>query len=471
MQKNFIPVVDAPFERITAATFNRRYQQIDDEIEDIKDGDADLDMPAITSFANSPHGHANAAGGGAVEATSLKSTGASAGQVLTADGANGSSWATPGTFEAALRQGMKIRKLSDHEVLIGAGSVVVEGVAINKAAQTVLDKNVGAHWLEGVNRENYNEYIHIYINSDGDLRLFDLMPCRTAPSVANLICAMQVDQNVWNGTTGFGLNATSVVYDGIYDGDEADIAAGMLLAVYTDADQTLGRSKAGENVASSTNFMAFARITAVNTGTNTLTLEAGHQIALNDNDYLTVLPAGMVIYREVDAVWWRWLNAIKNGNIASGLSDGMADEEHWNYETWYGLSDDTTVSTTWDEISGGIIPGYLYLLTQGGDVEIHFHGAMSQGTATAAIYMATSVDGDTPASDNAHTYLVFTNPDAATASRVVNLAFTRVITGLLPGTHIFRFLWRVSAGTGTLKLSGYYPQIWAQEVRSRGGGY
>ena len=466
MQKNFIPFVNAPFERVTAAGLNRRYQQIDDEIKGMEDGSADLDTPAITSFANSPHGHANAAGGGPVEVTSLKSTGASAGQVLTADGANGSNWATPGTFEAALRQGLSIRKLSEHEILIGAGSVVVEGVAINKATQTVLDKNVGAHWLGGASRELLGIYIHIYANSDGDLRLFDLAPNRTAPSAANLVCAMQVDQSGWDGTSGQGLNETSVVYDGISSGDEADIAAGMLLGSYVDSSHAEGRSGA----TLSRNYIKFARITAVNTGTNTLTLEAGHQCSMADNDYLAVLPDGMVLYRYEDGGWWRWLGAGKMGGVSTPeFVDDTAGEAHFDFLNSYGLADYTTTSTTWVAIHDTYHT--LSLFTQGGDVEIHFHGEMNHSAAGGAIWLSASVDGNTPASDNANSYLVFTNPDAATVSQPVNLAFTRLFTGLLPGYHTFQFLWRTNAATGKFLLDVYVPQIWAKEVPSRGGQY
>jgi hypothetical protein len=470
MTKNYIPQVNAPFQRITAATLNRPLQQIDESIEGLKDGSADLDAPAITSFVNSAHTHANAAGGGTVEATDLKSTGASAGKVLTADGANGSAWQTPATFEAAQRQGLKIRKLSDHEILIGAGSVVVAGVVVNKPTQTVLDKRVGAHWIEGVNREDSWVYMHVYVNSAGDFRLFDLAPNRTAPSTANLICAMQVNQSGWNGTTGLGLNATSVVYDSISSGDEANIAAGMLLGVYSDISQALGRGKEG-GASSSRGFMSFARITAVNTGTDTLTLETGHQIALCDNDTLIALPEGMVIYRYEEGQWWRWLGAVKNTTILIGLLEEYAGQSQVGADAYYyTLGNVTTTSTTWVELGNGY--GYLYLLTQGGDVKLQFHGTMSINQAAGTIWMACAVDGDTPVSTPAGSYLAFSNPDGVTVSRLVNLSFTRLITGLLPGTHIFRFLWRVSAGTGTFPLnSAYYPQIWAEEVMSRGGRY
>ncbi|MBU2060139.1 MAG: hypothetical protein KKB38_20705 [Gammaproteobacteria bacterium] len=50
-----------------AATWNNPLDELDQEIEDMKDGTATLSAPAITSFASAAHDHADAAGGGQLD--------------------------------------------------------------------------------------------------------------------------------------------------------------------------------------------------------------------------------------------------------------------------------------------------------------------------------------------------------------------------------------------------------------------
>ncbi len=90
MPTNYTPLSNG--QDAIAATFNAPLTQLDTALENLAGGSKTLATPTITSFANAPHTHQNAAGGGKLTAHALDSTGASNGDVLTADGDGAATW-------------------------------------------------------------------------------------------------------------------------------------------------------------------------------------------------------------------------------------------------------------------------------------------------------------------------------------------------------------------------------------------
>ena len=457
---NYTPHVDDPANALNAAELNGPIDELSRALEKIKDGSKAMSAPDITSFANSLHDHSNVAKGGPVEGTDIASTGASNGQVLSPLG-----WVTVPVAPMLFRRGFGIRKLSAGTILIGAGEVVVDGTVVQKATQTVLDLATAADWIGAATHESASMWIHVYANAAGNLKLHDWCPYSSVPSA--FVCEMRIAQATWTGAAGLGYNSLSLVYDdgaGGNPANEANIQPGMLLGVYSDSGYTLGRGK-GASAAAAETTLSFARITAVDTATNTLTLEADHRIAMVDNDYLTVIQAGMPIYRQESATWYRWLGAVFN-NASSDLDAAHASHRHhYNFQE---VGDTTTASTTMVAASTG---GTVSLLTMGGDVEVSAHGAAVSAVANQWTHFETSVDGAAPTPTANEGFLRAYNPDAAGANRAVPIDFTRLFVGLLPGTHEFQLKMRISAGTGSTFYSTFHCQLFAREPGNNGLGY
>ena len=464
MATNYTPLLNKATNTLTAALLNAPLQELDDAIEDAGDGTDALPSPSIVDFTNSQHDHADAAGGGLIEGADLAFTGADDTDVVTADGANGVAMGSPLILPTTFRQGLPISRLSDTQALVGVGSVMVGSVMVNKSTQTVLDMYAGADWLTG-NATPFSGSKHsLYINNDGDIRFHDAVPNASAPSDVNLICQAWVNQAGWDGTDTNGLNELSVVIDNGGGGDPvgaANIAAGMLLGVYTDTGRSVGRGK-GQVSWGARAFASFVRITAIDTDTNTLTLKADHAIAMNDNDVLAVIEDGMVIYRYEGGEWWRWLGMINRG--ASVVEALYADQYNYVFNE---AADVTTTSTTFALMAGG---GTLF--TQGGDVLVHIHGVLSNSGATGYDWIGASIDGLAPVATPNQGYFLHLNPDVATPDRPQRFSFTRLFTDLAPGTHWINVLFNTNNGANTARfhVQDEHPQIWCKEV-PRGGGY
>jgi hypothetical protein len=456
---NYTPHVNGAGNALNAAELNAPIDELSRALEKIKDGSKAMSAPDIASFINGLHDHADAAGGGQIEGNDIASTGASNGQVLTPLG-----WITPAILPTFFRRGLEVQKLSDSTILVSTGEVVVNGTLVQKATQTVLDLATAADWIGGATHESASQWMHVYMTAAGALKLHDWCPYQSLPSA--FVCEARIAQATWTGGVGLGYNATSVIIDNGSGGDpanEANIQPGMLLGVYSDSGYTLGRGK-GASAAAAETTLSFARITAVNTATNTLTLEADHRIAMNDNDYLTVIPDGAVIYRQESATWYRWLGAIFN-NASSDLDAAHIGHRHrYNFQEG---SDTSTASTTMVAASSG---GTVSLLSQGGDIEVSAHGLVSINNVNARVHFETSVDGATPTPTADEGFLRAYNPNAATHTIAVIIDFTRLFVGLLPGTHEFQLKMRVSAGTGTF-YGTYGCQLFAREMGNNGVGY
>lgn len=261
-----------------------------------------------------------------------------------------------------------------NDKLIVTGGTTSHGVAfINKVTGKVLTMGTAIDWIDGSSAEAASTWAHVYTNIAGDYYLHDTMPNNSSPVANVYIATMRVNQSGWNGTAGNGLNATSVVYD--TDTGEGSIVAGMLLGVYSDSAYTLGRGK-GSAASATLNDMSFALITAVNTGTNTLTLEAGHQIAMNDNDYLIVIENAPVLYRYEASVSFRWLGAMFN-NASSNLDPKKEDNLVTGTHT--AGSNYTSNSTSMTPVDSTNLKATI-IAPHGGLVDVSFSFAGNKGT-------------------------------------------------------------------------------------------
>lgn len=213
------------------------------------------------------------------------------------------------------KTGLNISRLSDTQITIGTGSANINGVIYNTTTQTTLTITTAGSWIGGSSLESASEWIHVYQEAGtGLFRLSDRHPQYSNFATGNRVAWAQVNQAGWNGTSGNGLNATSVVYNN--DTTEANIEAGMYMLIYDDSGYTLGRGKYKSGTAS-VNHLSIAKITAIDTGTNTITLQSGHNIAINDDDYFIVVEAGEMIARYDGSTWYRWIGALWNDSSSN----------------------------------------------------------------------------------------------------------------------------------------------------------
>jgi hypothetical protein len=363
------------------------------------------------------------------------------------------------------RVGLNVRKFDAATIVVDVGSTIVsDGTfshVIQKTTGTTLALGTGTNWIDGSSAEAADIWVSVYCDVNGNLLLHDSLPNYPAPVPAAHVCDALVNQAGWNGMTGSGLNATSVIYDDGAGGDptyEANIAAGMYLYVYTDLDRSQGRGK-GSGAAGSVANLSIALITAVNTGTNTLTLEAGHQIAINDNDYLIVVEAGAPIYRLESLTWYRWLGALWNDG-SSNLTTNRNDASSYTLNEG---SDYTTTSASFVAIDSTNL--HLPLVLTKGDVLVNFDGVFGQSNGNYT-HLDLYVDGVAIGGDDG----VMNRRYAISSYEPFPMGYHREVR-LLPGTHYFDAYWK-NRGVGTSKLyagagtanEDSHPQFSVREV-------
>lgn len=340
---------------------------------------------------------------------------------------------------ARYRQGLSVKKLDNDTLIVGTGSVVVSTETIDITTTQVVDLATAANWIGGASLETASEWVHVYATTSGTILLSDKHPQYPVAATGSRVATMRVNQPgapAWDGTAGQGLNATSVVYDG--DTGEASITVGMYLQVYTDSGYTTGRGK-GTGAAGSVNNLSMAKITAINTGTNTLTLEAGHQIAINDNDYLVVVEAEAMIYAYISTTWYRWLRAIYNDS-GSNLTDIYSDDHGYTQNAG---SDITTTSASFVDIDNA--NWEFDLITQGDVLDVIFAASGNHTTAGNYLFFDIEVDGTRIGGDSGIVVI-----SEYVNSYILNCSFPFKIAGLLPGSHHFALQWKTSAATATL---------------------
>jgi hypothetical protein len=339
---------------------------------------------------------------------------------------------TANSIPPRYQYGLQVNRYDDNTILVGVGDAVVDGTLATKNTLTLLALGTAGNWIGGVSGEANNQYIHVYMDKFGNLRLHNHMPNYSHPSTNNRAFVGRVNQAGWVGTTGLGLNATSIVYD--TDTGEDNIRPGMLLGVYTDANYTTGRGR-GTSGGGNVNNASFALITAVNTGTNTITVEAGHNIALRDNDYLIAIEHGELMYRLEGATWWRHLGMVWNGNSGLLSNSRFRDVAATNLS---GASDPSTTSTSFTDVDSVNLT--LTILANGKPMEIGFYGSGISNGNYGYINFSQDYLGVVPNDGILAFYNVITP-----------LSFVHQRIGVLPGTHIYNLQWKVaSGGTATL---------------------
>lgn len=129
----------------------------------------------------------------------------------------------------------------------------------------------------------------------------------------------------------------------------------------------------------------------------------------------------------------------------------------------------TTTSGSLVDIDATIGKLALQVTPAGTDVMVHFHGTFAHGTSDR-IWLEVAVGTGSPPSS-----FVAVGGDNGvifqTVSGFQTLSFTRLVTGLTPGTlYTFKMQWRTIASTATLYAGAgstnadNHPQFWVREV-------
>lgn len=142
--------------------------------------------------------------------------------------------------------------------------------------------------------------------------------------------------------------------------------------------------------------------------------------------------------------------------------EALKDPPSSNYELDEG-SDYQTTSTSFVPIDSTNLK--LSITTTGGDVVVHFHGVFDTSVGgTNRLHLEIEVDGTPLAGDDG------VHATQHQSGGQVGVSFTRLITGLDPGSHTFELHWKTQFGTETLYAGAgtsgmdVHPQFWAREV-------
>lgn len=350
-----------------------------------------------------------------------------------------------------------IFRLDNDTLIVGTGAQDI---------QTTIDLATAGNWIGGSSLESASELVHVYevMASPGAYKLSDKQPQYSAMVESNRQSDMQVNEATYDGTAGQGLNAATVVYDNGTDGD--DVVAGMFALIYDDANFTLGRGR-GTGAGTAVGNLSVALITATTAGAvaGTLTLEAGHQIAINDDDYIIVVDAGELSYRFDGSEWYRHIGALFNDSSGHllDLTTQYGNKRKYDVDSYLANegTDYTTASTSFEDVDAALV---LEITTNGGDVLIGLNALANNDGATAFIYFDIKLDGVRRGSDDGLDALQFTD------SAVVKvICLNRRLFGIPPGNHVISLQWRVDSGNALLYNGDtigvkVHPQFWAAEV-------
>lgn len=358
-----------------------------------------VDTPTIANLTNMQHDHLDADDGGLLPATAIPSV----------------------PYKTGLPT---LRRLDNATLYISPGVVDVNGTRVEYTTTRVLGMATNADWIGGTSLEAASTFGNVYSDAAGNRLLYDALP--NCPTPVAPVFTAQI-----NGSP--GLNGTSIVYDG--DTGEGNLAVGMLLGVYTNSTFTTGRGR-GAAAAGHLNNASFALITAINTGTNTITVEAGHNINLTDNDYLMAVPFGPLIYRDVSSTWYRFLGSMYN-NASSNLDDDRLDNRALHV---LASSYSTTSTTVVDVDSTNLL---FSILSTGTDIIVTFTGTCAfSGGATGGVSFDFFIDG-VAYSGGTGVQKVLTQANTGQA-----FGWIEILKNLLPGTHtILAKFWSGAAGT------------------------
>lgn len=341
---------------------------------------------------------------------------------------NGSGSSSP----LGLKNGLALTKETAAIINVAIGNIEVNGTVVSKTAVTRLNMATNGDWIGGTSLESASEFANVFVDDAGNVKLYDKLPNYPRASTGSRVATMRVNQSGWNGTGGSGLNATSIVYD--TDTGEGSVTAGMLLGIYTDSTYETGRGR-GSAAAGSVNNASFALITAINTGTDTLTVEAGHNIAINDDDYLIVIEPGALEYANVSGTWWRFIARMFNDS-SSDLDASKLTKRALAIRG--GVADYTTSNTSFADIDSTNL--VLPIFTSGGDIDMSFNAIV---TGSGNTYLDYAVDG----------VRVGSTEGIALAQSIPLTTAMPWLVPVLPGTHTVAVQWRVLSGTASIYLS------------------
>ncbi|MCY4018234.1 MAG: hypothetical protein OXG39_02380 [Chloroflexi bacterium] len=100
----------------------------------------------------------------------------------------------------------------------------------------------------------------------------------------------------------------------------------------------------------------------------------------------------------------------------------------------------------------------LTITTTGGDVLVHFDGAMARNVGPNRCHFDVDVDGTRQGGDNGLTHI-----DLVHGDRRHSLSFDRLIQGLSAGFHTFKLQWKGNdTGRGLILYPG--AQFWVREI-------
>jgi hypothetical protein len=322
------------------------------------------------------------------------------------------------------RLGLDLKRLDNGKIVVAPGIVEANGFTVFKDTYSLLDLATAGHWLTGASEEAASLYIKVYVNLSGVIKLSKQMPQFGLPSNTR-VATMQI-----NGSP--GLNGTSIVYDNATGAGA--VQAGMLLCVYTDSAREQGRGR-GSGAGGGYNDLSAALITGINTGTNTITVEAGHNINLTDNDYLAVVPYDSFRYY-IDSFGnaWRLLGMIYN-DASSNLDANLVTREGIGEYTASDLSLSSTSST---EINSAFRASALFDAGEAADVSFHALFAAPAGFNT---YIALNIDD------------LYTINDSL-IQNFIGVPQVKRVQRVLPGTHQLKVYYSVSGSTTTLYTNG-----------------
>ncbi|NIN36631.1 MAG: hypothetical protein GTO60_16670 [Gammaproteobacteria bacterium] len=295
--------------------------------------------------------------------------------------------------------------------------------------------------------EAASSWVHAYIASDGAVKLFHRHPNYPVANTASRVFTAQVNQAGWDGTAGLGLNAATVVYDG--DTGEGNIVPGMLLAVYDDPAYILARGK-GSAAGISVNNESYAVITAINTGANTITLDTngfGHQIAINDNDYIVAIQSGKPEYAYIGGIWYRWLGALWNDGssnlVAANNQYGTNRTNDKHTYTLNEIADYTTSSTSFVDVDATNLT--LTISSRGGRAAVSADLVFGNTGTTDITYFDFTLNGVRVGGDDG--MILGQQPNFANNRRTATIY--RVIH-FDPGVHTVVLQWKTNNNTSTL---------------------
>lgn len=364
------------------------------------------------AFDNANHNHQNAAGGGTLDAAAI------------ASGVINSARIPVLPYKIGLPT---LRRVDNATMYVSPGVVDVNGTRVEYTTTRSLGMATNADWIGGTSLEAASTPGNVYSDAAGNRLLYDALP--NCPTAAAPVFTAQI-----NGSP--GLNGTSITYDG--DTGEGNLAVGMLLGVYTNSTFTQGRGR-GSAAAGSLVNASFALITAISTGGSggTITVEAGHNINLTDNDYLIAIPYGELIYRQISGTWYRFIGSLFN-NASSNLEAAIQAKS-----ALYNLNEGSDISVTSTSMADLSSALDLTILCDGSPVDVRFLTS-SRNSGNGVNSFDVSVDAVDYGGDSGLTAQNLGANLTATAGIDVR------IPNLLPGTHRFKARGRVSSGTTTI---------------------